>query len=335
MKSKQNTVVIVLILLVVVAAAVGGYLYYKNNNDKGNSSGPIDVTYNPDGTIRETPVSRTERFAYITNRDTNGVSSATGDDPMEFQYYTDKTTRGSIWKGLREFRQGELQSVGDCNAPGCKRISVTDKQGMQTMLDDIYADIKQDIEDFRAFLVTKGLHTKEAFVAKYKEYNPTGYFEYNYPTRAKTDEEISGDDRFVFEELIKGFAAYKNVPVPATMTASSFRGSSSDGFYEQLPILKQTEMIKDVMYGTVKLSSGSDRKIQMTNGQATVELTLGVNFMMSLGVLFIPIILILQEGKKINSVVYNPPANVKSIRELSAAFNSTEAKLAPLNRTEN
>jgi len=330
---KNNNYMIIIVLVLVVASAVGGYIYYKSINSGEKKDPIVNLTYNADGTLTETPVSQTENFIYITNEiqdeDEPLVSSKTGEDEMEFQYYTDKTTRGSVWNGMRN-----LSSLPDyvarfegCTAPGCKRISASDKQGMETMLNDAYTDMKRNVKEVREFLVSKELHTTEAFVAKYNQYNSMGYFEYLKNRQAS---ENADHQRFMFDVLVKGFAEYKNVLVPATMTATTYAagGPAIDAFKGQLGLYMRFSTIVSVMHEEYKLSPGpGGRKLHRSNGEKTVEYTLGVNYPLSLGVLMIPTILTMKEGKTINSVTYNPPANVLTVNALIAAMTEIDREL--------
>eukprot|EP00959_Pyramimonas_sp_CCMP1952_P271138 5668393-Pyramimonas_sp.AAC.1 len=118
-------IMIVAFLLFLFVAALG-FMWYRSQNTNTND-GPLQVVFNGDGTFSQRPVSGTEYFAYITNADSGGVSDKTGDDPIEFQYYTDKTTRDSIWKGLKPIPENSPE-YHECTAPGCVRVSVTDKE---------------------------------------------------------------------------------------------------------------------------------------------------------------------------------------------------------------
>ena len=321
-------------LLFLFVAALG-YMWYRSQNTNTND-GPLQVVFNGDGTFSQRSVSGTEYFAYITNADSGGVSDKTGDDPIEFQYYTDKTTRDSIWKGLKPIPENSPE-YHECTAPGCVRVSVTDKEGMQTMINEVYSDLKVGAKEIRAFLVQKGLHTTAAFVAKYKEYNPHGYYAVEYPELDSPVEQIRPmHHRFMFEVLIKGFAEFKNVTVPSDMTSETYiLIREYPDFYDQLYPKTIFNFVMDVMYGRVTLSdtSSSIRKIQITNGEKTVELRLGVDYPFSFGILMIALVLIIKEDKTIDSVVYNPPNNPISMKHIT---NSMRTKMSSLERmTEN
>jgi hypothetical protein len=68
----------------------------------------------------------------------------------------------------------------------------------------------------------------------------------------------------------------------------------------------------------------------MTNGESTIELRLGVDYPMSFGILMIPLILMIKEGKTIDSVVYNPPNNPKTNKQLFTALRMKENSLRRL-----
>eukprot|EP00959_Pyramimonas_sp_CCMP1952_P214482 4488365-Pyramimonas_sp.AAC.1 len=86
----------------------------------------------------------------------------------------------------------------------------------------------------------------------------------------------------------------------------------------------------DIMYGRVTLSdTSSGQKIQFTNGEKTVEMRLGVDYPVFFGILLIPLVLIIKEDKTIDSVVYNPPNNPISIKQIS---NSMMTKMTSLER---
>jgi len=318
---------IVAFLLFLFVAALG-FMWYRSQNTNTND-GPLKVVFNGDGTITQRPVSGTEYFAYITNADSGGVSDKTKDDPIEFQYYTDKTTRDSIWKGLNPIKNSP--EYHECTAPECVRVSVTDKEGMQTMINEVYSDLKVGAKEIRAFLVQKGLHTTAAFVAKYKEYNPHGYYAHAFPESDSSVEQISPmHHRFMFEVLIKGFAEFKNVTVPSDMTSETYTIIEYSDFYDQLYPKSIFNFVMDIMYGRVTLSdTSSGQKIQFTNGENTVELRLGVDYPFAIGILIIALVLIIKEDKTIDSVVYNPPNNPISMKQIS---NSMRTKMSSLER---
>ena len=329
--TKNKMIMIVAFLLFLFVAALG-FMWYPKTQNTNTNDGPLQVVFNGDGTFSQRSVSGTEYFAYTTNADSGGVSGKTKDDPIEFQYYTDKTTRGSIWKGLMNTIP---ENSPECTAPGCVRVSVTDKEGMQTMINEVYSDLKVGVKEFRAFLVQKGLHTTAAFVAKYKEYNPHGYYAVKYP-ESYSQQINSMHYRFMFDVLIKGFAEFKNVTVPSDMTSETYIDIHDySDFYDQLYPRTIFNFVMDVMYGHVTLSdtSSSIRKIQITNGEKTVELRLGVDYPISIGIMIIALVLIIKEDKTIDSVVYNPPNNPLSMKHLT---NSMRTKMSSLERmTEN
>lgn len=315
----MNKGIVIVVILLLIVSAVLGFMWYRsqNSNDNTNNNGPLQVVFNGDGTVSQRPVSTTEYFVYSTNP-TDGVSDKTMDDPMEMQYYTDKTTRESIWNGMKPIPNNP--EYRECTAPGCVRVSVTDKEGMQTLVDEVLSDMKPGAKDMRAFLVQKGLHTTEAFVARYKEYNPRGFYEYENPTSVDTyDETKAMHDRFMLEVLIKGFAEFKNVPVPSDMTHENYE-VGFDSFYDQVYPLNYFLMVAAIMYGYMVLSDQPRRALRWTNGENITEWRLGVDFSMLYGVLLILTILMVKEGKTIDSVVYNPPNNPKTNKQLKNAF---------------
>jgi hypothetical protein len=300
MKNSNKSVVLIGLFIVCVLFAVGGYFWYKKKDDKDDDdqdddNNEIVLEINSDGSLGETDGTR-ENFAYVAKNDQPDTK------PLFYQYYTNTTTRKSIWDGLSPVPE----SFPPCENPDCKYVEPSNKEEMQLMLDDVIQVFRRDIIDFRNFLKSVRLARPSKFMAKYKEYDPAG---------------ITGlhplNESFIFEEMIKGYAAYKQVPVPSEMTESNYYYGYED-FYAQLPILNQIGFIMFIMFNKIRIVM-NDRKryLKITvNNNRSVRIKPGFNYPYFMFIMLVSLIKMIRERKNIRRIIYNPPSNILSEQEL-------------------
>lgn len=307
--SNNSQVVLILIVVFLVAAAVGGYFWYRSKeNDSGKT---IKLVLNPDGSVSEQ--SGKEYFLYDNQN--------TPTEPISYYYYTDKATRGPIWNGLISMNDRE------CTAPHCTHLHMSDKQGMQIMLNDVFGEIQKDIVDYRSYLIHAGIETSDKFNAKYKTYVPMGYTTYQAQSRKGIDYDITHkNDEFMFNIMIKGYAEYKGISIPSGFVQTNYQPTEDNDqreLYATLPILRQIEFISMIMSNMITLSTDGPKRhivFNVPGGTRPVILKIGVNYPYVTGLLIIYIILILQEGKILDEIQYNPPSTNITFDEIKTAM---------------
>jgi hypothetical protein len=310
MKNSNKSVVLIGLFIVCVLFAVGGYFLYKKKDDKddddqNDDNNEIVLEINSDGSLGETDGTR-ENFVYVAKNEQPDTK------PPFYQYYTNTTTRKPIWYGLSP----APESFPPCENPDCKYVEPSNKEEMQLMLDDVIQVFRRDIIDFRNFLKSVGLARPSNFMAKYKEYDPAGITRY--------DTELN--QSFIFEEMIKGYAAYKQVPVPSEMTESNY--SDYEDFYAQLPILKKMiGFIIAVMFNKIQIVMNDGKqylKIKVDQNRS-IQIIPGFNFPYFMCIVFVSLIKMIRERKNIRRIIYNPPSNILSEQEMRD--NNREASL--------
>jgi hypothetical protein len=317
MKNSNKSVVLIGLFIVCVLFAVGGYFWYKKKDDKddddqndddqnddnqdddnqddddqNDDNNEIVLEIQSDGSLGETDGTR-ENFVYVAKNDHPDTK------PPFYQYYTNTTTRKPIWDGLSSVPE----SFPPCENPDCKYVEPSNKEEMQLMLDDVIQVFRRDILDFRNFLKSVGLARPSKFMAKYKEYDPAGI----------TGLDTALNYSFIFEEMIKGYAAYKQVPVLSESNYSDY-----EDFYAQLPILKQIGFIINIMFNKIRIVMNDGKrylKIKVDKNRS-VRIKPGFNYPYFMFIVLVSFIKMIRERKNIRRIIYNPPSNILSEQEM-------------------
>jgi hypothetical protein len=288
-----------ILFLVCLVAVIATIVYKTRQSGASTNDNPESLKFNTDGTVSMVK-SNKEYFTFIENE--RGIKY-TKDDPLHLRYFTNKATRGSIWNGMKNTQDDMVNTP--CDAPDCVFVNTADRASTTVLLNDVMDSMKPGLKDYRTYLNSKGLTT-----AIYKQ-------------NSIANEALR--DKFEFDILFKGYLEYKGITVPGDLTNNNHK--ESDFFKDiikRFPIIQRWRFIHQMLMGLMVLKEKGDGKIAMysstgQNGTGDlIELTIGTDIDLFVSLTFIGIIKILVEDKDIGGVLYDPPADILSYKQILA-----------------
>ena len=312
----------IILLLLIAAAVCTLYYFFVHKKDNDNK---VDIEIDANGGVVETftPYPNRKNIVEYFVNNTNelqgipgGVSSDThpgGDDIVQFMYYTDKSTRPSIWDtgGNGATYDAFIACDSDSN---CFKFDVNNEEMMSKMIDDIVKEFQVLFLNYYEYLKSIDLHETDKFKAKIFEHKPSDVKHDDYLPK-----------QFLHEVIFKGYIDYINGD-SSQLTETLFDNKNAYMAVIDSQVAGLSEFfgfIIQIGVGAIYIDNDKKRLMSASDtSKPAIEIKLGHDIPILFGIGWIALILSLK-GKKLGKVKYTKPSNPLSWNDITNNMNIT------------